>query len=135
MLKAVTDEKIISSRNKLYQKRQVALTNGIIKVQTHLPYIVKVANFSNVPVELKKNQLLGAANTASDYVLSVPTHEELMELREILRGCPDDVNIVEQQGAPVCEAQDSGHSGQPVVPASLPAIKLANPPTPPPPYV
>ena len=46
----VTGEKILSSRDKLYQKRQVALTNGIIKVQTHLPFLVKVANFSDEPV-------------------------------------------------------------------------------------
>ena len=58
-----------------------------------------------------------------------------MELHEILRDCPDDVNIVEQQEAPVCKDQDAGHPGQPVVPASLPAIKLANPPAPAPPDV
>ena len=62
------------------------MTNGIIKVQTLLPFLVKVANFSDEPVELKKNQLLGTANPAPDFVLSVPMHEELMELREILSG-------------------------------------------------
>ena len=128
----VTGEKILSSRDKLYQKRQVAMTDGIVKVQTHLPFLAKVlANFSDEPVQLKKNQLLGTYNPAPDSVLSVPKHEER---REILRGCQEDVNIVEQQCPPACKAEDGGHPGQ-LVPASLPAIKLVIPPAPTPPDV
>ena len=107
----VTGEKLRSSRDKFYQKRQVAMNNGIIKMQTHLSFLVKVANFSDEPVDWKKNQLLGAANSAPGSVLSVLTHEEPMEFREILCDCPDDVNIVKQQGAPVCEDQDAVRPG------------------------
>ena len=73
----VTGKKILLSKDKLYQKRQVDMTNGFIKVKTHLPFLVKVVNFSDEPGELKKNQLHGAANPAPGSIVSVHAYEGL----------------------------------------------------------
>ena len=97
VVKAVTGvmgEMILTSRGPLYMKRQVSMTNGIIRVQKYVPFAVKVANFSETPVTLCKNQILGVAETAPESILCVPTVDDLTRLRDLLEASPAGPHLV-----------------------------------------
>lgn len=53
--------RLLQARNDLYVKKGLVLANGVAEVQPFVPFVVRVANFSNKPQSLKKNERLGVA--------------------------------------------------------------------------
>ena len=80
---------VLDPRPRLYDKRQVSLTNGLADVQANRPFAIRAAKFGAIERKLAKNQLLGFANPASDTVFKVDLPEEGISLQSAERVCAD----------------------------------------------
>ena len=62
---------LLETRPELYDRKQLAMSNGIVDIQPNVPFTVRVANFSQLPAELQRNERLGVALTLPAQVLAV----------------------------------------------------------------
>ena len=63
---------LIEGLHSLYTRRQVSVANGIVSATYNRPFRVKVANFSQIPVHLQKNQAVATAIPAPSIALVMP---------------------------------------------------------------
>lgn len=68
---------LLETRDRLYDSRQVALSNGIAEVRPQVPFLVRVTNFSTKFQELVNNQIVGYANEAPETILEVHLDDDL----------------------------------------------------------
>ena len=81
-------------RPRLYDKRQVSLTNGSADVRANRPFAIRVANFGSRELTLAKRQVLGSANPASDTVFQVALPEDEFSRQSAERVCADEISFV-----------------------------------------
>lgn len=64
MTTAVSGDHTRKPRDSVYRKSQIGIGNGYVTCKSHVPFLVKVTNFSTPEKRLGKNQVLGYAVAA-----------------------------------------------------------------------
>ena len=67
---------LLESSQRLYNKHQCSIANGIVTTTADTPFLIKIANFSNINVALRKGQILGTAMAAPVIGYVMPYEQE-----------------------------------------------------------
>ena len=102
---------VLDPRPRLYDKRQVSLTNGFADVQANRPFAIRVANFGASERTLAKNQVLGFANPAPDTVFQVDLPEGDFSRQPAERVCADEISLSHPEESPVSETDGDAKRG------------------------
>ena len=94
---------VLDPRPRLYDKRQVSLTNGFVDVQSNRTFAIRVANFGASERTLAENQVLGFANPAPDTLFQVDVPEDDISRRSAERVCSDEISLSHSEESPVSE--------------------------------
>ena len=94
---------MLHPRPRLYDKRQVSLTNGFADVQANRPFAIRVANFRASERTLAKDQVLGFANPAPDTLFQVDLPEDEFSRQSAERVCADEISLSHSEESPVSE--------------------------------
>ena len=62
---------VLVPRPELYDKYRLVMANGLVHTKPNVPFIIRVANMSDTPRTLSKNQVLGLAELAPATVLTI----------------------------------------------------------------
>ena len=102
---------VLDPRPRLYDKRQVSLTNGFADVKANRPFAIRVANFGASERTLAKNQVLGFANPAKDTVFQVDLPEDDFSRQSAERVCADGISLSHSEESPVSETDGDAKRG------------------------
>ena len=67
---------LLESSQRLYNKHQCSIANGIVTTTADRPFLIKIANFSNTSVPLRKGQILGTATASPVIGYMMPNEKE-----------------------------------------------------------
>ena len=96
---------------RLYDKRQVSLTNGFADVQANIPFAIRIANFGASERTLAKNQFLGFANPAPDTVFQVDLPEDKFSRQSAEHVSADEISLFHSEESPVSETDGDAKRG------------------------
>ena len=102
---------VLDPRPRLYDKRQMSLTNGFADVQANRPFAIRVANFGASERTLSKNQVLRFANPAPDTVFQVDLPEDAFSRQSAERVCADEISLSHSEESPVSETGGDAKRG------------------------
>ena len=102
---------VLDPRPRLYDKRQVSMTNGFAVLQANRPFAIRVANFGASERTLAKNQVFGFANPAPDTVFQVDLPEDDFSRQSAERVCADEVSLSHPEESPVSETEGDAKRG------------------------
>ena len=102
---------VLDHRTRLYDKRQVSLTNGFRDVRANRQFAIRVANFGASERTLAKNEVLGFANPAPHTVLHVDLPEGDFSRQSAERVCADEISLSHSEESPVLKTVGDAKRG------------------------
>ena len=102
---------VLDPRRRLYDKRQLSLTNGFANVQANRSFAIRVANFGTRERTLAKNQVLGFANRAPDTVFQVDLPWDGFSRPSAESVCADEIILFHSEDSPVSETDGDAKRG------------------------
>jgi len=77
---------LLEASQKIYNKHTCSITNGIVTAEENRPFLIKIANFSNNVVALKKGQIVGTASAAPLIAYAMPFEDTPGRLENLYTG-------------------------------------------------
>ena len=102
---------VLEPRPRLYDKRQVSLTNGLADVRPNKPFATRVANFAASERTIAKNQVLSFASPAPDTVFRVDLPQDDFPRQSAERVCADEISSSDSEESPTLETDGDAKRG------------------------
>ena len=94
---------VLDPRPRIYDKRQVSLTNGFADVQPNRPFAIRVAEFGASGGTIAKNQVLGFDNPVRDTVSQVEVLQDDFSRQSAERVCAAEISLSDPEESPTLE--------------------------------